>query len=386
MFDSKATQLNNVKTKQQNLMYLNMGFALLFLFAGGFQQFLTAHFASVGKPNLGFNLLIVLYVTVLVVNTWSVHIIDKLSAPRALVVASACYPSAGFAAYSGNESALYASFALMGAGCAILWGAQNKVLIENTQKYNIGSKAGKFNMCLVMTCILSIVVFSYSLEWFSFENVVMVLTLISSLSIAFFVQVKSNNRIINSELIASVEKLTFTHYRGALVSFIAFFLYGVAIAHLPFKASQLDAAPFFVGAISICFFLAKGLCSTLAGNYIDKFGSARVLFFGSLIAITGFLVPYVYQSSFALGLSAALLGLASASLAPLTMVLPKLIANDSQQAQTIRVFMYAKYIGIITAIALSAWLSFAVFTVVAIGMAILNLWVAYYLPGKVTTA
>lgn len=364
-------------TPAQNLWYLNAGFALLFLFAGGLQQFLTAHYASTGHPNLGFHLLMVLYMTVFVVNTWANRLIAKLGTTRSLLLASVCYVICGPAAYFGHIGILYAAFVLMGVGCALIWNAQNAVLIANTEKHNVGASAGVFNMYLVGACVLSIVLFGGLLKWLTFEQVVAIFTAIATLSILVFMQL-GEARIIQQPAVR--KGLPFKHARTATVSFYSYFFYGIGIAYLPYQASQVNTDPLFISLVSISFFFVQTLLSKAAGRRVDEQGCRRALIEGALVAITGFVLLFTLPTWWTLVLAAALFGAASALLVTITIVLPKLIASPAQQGQTIKVFMYAKYVGIVVAIALSAWLSLDTVAVIAILIGLAHIAVARILP------
>jgi MFS family permease len=352
-----TNETQSLLTKKQNLKQLNVGFAFLFILAGSLQQFVTVHFGMTGKPDLGFKLLLTLYVAVFVTNFFVHKVIYKLGEKRSIVLASVCYLSAGFASCQQAEFLLYTSFAIMGFGCALIWNAQNSVFLNSSSSESLGKNAGTFNMYLWSGCFAGIVLFGLALKTYAFEHVVFVFTCLASVSVFYF------TKITNSVLLAvKVEKLihiiSHKHYLlAAIVSMKSYFLYGLAISFIPFITSQIYENTLYVALVSLVFFMAQAFCSKPCGALIDRYGTSKLIFAGALTSLLGFILIFISLHWTILVVSSFFLGLSSAMLIPVTMVLPKIIAPIKEQAAVVRLLMFAKYTGILAAIALSTWVS-----------------------------
>jgi len=110
--DLMTNKAKKLSIQGENINKLNLGFALLFLLAGSLQQFLTVHFGTIGKPDLGFKLLLTLYVVVFITNCFVHKIMNVLGERNSLVFSTVCYLCAGFASCQQSEIFLYLSFVI----------------------------------------------------------------------------------------------------------------------------------------------------------------------------------------------------------------------------------------------------------------------------------
>lgn len=353
--DLKMKQAKKLSVQVLNLKQLNMGFAFLFILAGSLQQFLTVHFDTVGKPELGFKLLLTLYVAVFTTNIFVHKTINKLGEKRSILLSSACYLCAGFASCQQAESLLYASFAIMGFGCALIWNAQNLVLLNNSASDSLGKNAGAFTMYLWSGCFAGIVFFGLALKVYSFEQVAFIFTLLASASLLYFSKIKDSDLpLVKADSLSPVIKNS-RYLLAAVASVKSYFLYGLAISFIPFVTSKEYENTLYVALVSLVFFMAQAFCSKPCGALIDRFGTNKLALAGAVTSLLGFSFLIFSLHWVALILSALFLGLSSAMLMPVTMILPKVIAPAKEQSAVIRLFMFAKYTGVLVAIALSTW-------------------------------
>ncbi|MDT0604305.1 MFS transporter [Thalassotalea castellviae] len=348
-------KINNNLTKEKNLKQLNMGFAFLFLLAGSLQQFITVHFGMIGKPELGFKLLLTLYLSVFITNIFVHKIIGTIGEKRSIVLSSICYLCAGFASCQQAEFLLYTSFGIMGFGCALIWNAQNSVFLDNSASESLGKNAGTFNMYLWSGCFAGIVLFGLALKAYSFEYVVFVFTCLASISLLYFIKITDS--FLPSKKVDKLSDIVKQrrYIIAAIVSAKSYFLYGLAISFIPFITSQTYENTLYVAVVSLVFFMAQAFCSKPCGTLVDRYGTSKLLFAGAITSLLGFILLIFSLHWIILVLSAFFLGLSSAMLIPVTMLLPKVIAPQKEQAAVVRLLMFGKYTGIIVAITLSTW-------------------------------
>jgi len=197
--------------------------------------------------------------------------------------------------------------------------------------------------------------FGLALKFYSFEQVVIIFTLMAASSIVFFGKIKnSSTASVKVESLRTVFQNK-SYLLAATVSAKSYFLYGIAISFLPFITNNAYDDTFVVAIISLTFFISQALCSKPCGASINKFGAPAISIIGTVAALSGFSILIFSLHWSVLTMSALLLGISSAMLIPVTMVLPKVIAPVHEQAAVIRLFMFAKYSGILAAIALSTW-------------------------------
>lgn len=353
--DLMINKVKKLSTQGENLGKLNLGVALLFLLAGSLQQFLTVHFGTIGKPDLGFKLLLTLYAAVFITNCFMHKIVNVLGERNSLVFSTVCYLCAGFASCQQSEFLLYLSFAVMGIGCALIWNTQNLVLIDNSEKDSLGKNAGLFNLYVWTGCFVGIMLFGLALKFYPFEQVVIIFTLMAASSIIFFGKIQNSpTASIKVENLRTVFQKK-SYLLASTVSAKSYFIYGIAISFLPFITNKAYDDPFVVALISLVFFVSQALCSKPCGALIDKFGAPAISIIGAIAALSGFSMLIVSLHWSVLTMAALLLGISSAMLIPVTMVLPKVIAPANEQTAVIHLFMFAKYSGVLAAIALSTW-------------------------------
>lgn len=321
--DSRVTESN---TKHKNLKLLSAGFSFLFFLAGSLQQFMTVHFSTIGQENLGFNLLLTLYVTVFVSNIFAHKVINFIGKKHTLVFGTLGYIAAGLASCQSNVALLYLGFILMGGGCSLMWNAQNTLLIENSEQQNIGTNAGSFNMYMVSASLVGMLLFGWLLNFNQFEIVVFGFTLITCFSVIIFA-----NLSVPKEPVKTVVSITqvvgnVKYVRASLVSALCFFLYGIAISFLPYQASLINADSFFIAIVSVSFLAIQAFAAKYLGNLLDKLGTAKMLVLAAALSAVGFGLMLVSLNVYMLVISSVILGLSSAILIPVSMALPKLVA------------------------------------------------------------
>jgi len=62
-------------TDNSNLNKLSYGFGILFVVIGGIQQYLTAYYNSNGMIGMGFEILILIYISILISNTFAPYFV-----------------------------------------------------------------------------------------------------------------------------------------------------------------------------------------------------------------------------------------------------------------------------------------------------------------------
>lgn len=365
-----------------NLLNMNWGFGLLFLLAGSLQQFLTVHFAEMGIPDLGFKLLFVLYVSVILSLGMVAKITNVLGKKNVLLLSTFCYLITGIAACQNNTTLLYISFSLMGIGCSLLWSTQNILLFDNSTKNNIGYHAGKFQLFTLSGTLIGMTSFGLALNFLTFETIAIIFTAIASTSIIFFLKLKTEkNSIKNPDKFLNIIK-NGKYVLFSSISFVCFFLYGIAIAFLPLQTHLASHNALLTTFIPLIFFVVKVFFSSHIGILIDKKGVSLMSKLAALFAIAGFSMLWYEINIFSLTISAFLLGLSSAILIPIAMVLPKLISPPEAHEALLRLFMYAKYFGIVFSFAIGAINSSDTLLIISFSLSLAFLLVANYFPTK----
>jgi len=139
-------------TDNSNLNKLSYGFAVLFLVIGGVQQYITAYFNDKGMMGMGFEILIIIYISILIANSFAPYFVNRFGSKKMMVTMSLLYIVSIIATTRDTELLIYTGALLFGFAGAILWNSQHHYLINISNKDNLGSNSGYFigifSMCV----------------------------------------------------------------------------------------------------------------------------------------------------------------------------------------------------------------------------------------------
>ena len=129
---------------ERNVKVLSAGFALMFFGYNGVQQFITTYFEGLGMFDLGFSVLIVVYLSFMLASPISPVFVVRFRAKSCMAVAALFYSLFIISLLSRSEPVLYLTAVLLGIAAAVLWTAQNTYIIRMTSKAVHGASSGYF--------------------------------------------------------------------------------------------------------------------------------------------------------------------------------------------------------------------------------------------------
>jgi len=109
------------QTDNSNLNKLSYGFAILFLVIGGIQQYITAYFNDNGMMGMGLEILIIIYISILIANSFTPYFVNRFGSKKMMVTMSLLYIVSIIAATRDTELIIYTGALLFGFAGAILW-------------------------------------------------------------------------------------------------------------------------------------------------------------------------------------------------------------------------------------------------------------------------
>lgn len=133
---------------------LSIAFFLIFFGYSGVQQFLTTYFSSLGYEHLGFQSLIVIYLTFAVFSPVAVIFVAKQGLKKSMIYGSIFYSIFIASLIAKNPLLILSSSALLGIAATILWVGQGGYLIRSSNARFYGANSGFFNTLLMQVCLL----------------------------------------------------------------------------------------------------------------------------------------------------------------------------------------------------------------------------------------
>jgi MFS family permease len=78
-------------TENQNINKLSYGFAFLFMTIGAILQYITPYFNQLGKEDIGFKVLTLLYFSIFIANSFAPYFIQKYGTRKMILITAITY-------------------------------------------------------------------------------------------------------------------------------------------------------------------------------------------------------------------------------------------------------------------------------------------------------
>jgi len=367
-------------TKNDNLNKLSYGFATLFIAVGGIQQYLTPYFNSLGQSNVGFNVLLIIYISIFISNFSASFFINKFGTKTLLIVTALFYLLALILILFTNEYIAYLGAMVLGFGGAVLWNSQNGYLLKISSKENRGKNSGFFIAVFQAGSLLSLVVLGLILEIYSFEKAFIFVLAIGFLSLLFFMKLDAIDEVVQPKKSFAFSLRTTTLFKVSFMNAFSYHLiYGLSFSLVPLHIYLVTKSTFIVGVVSLFFYLFPMLFSKKVGVYSDLKGRSRVAFVGGILSILGLLIFHFSDGLLMLILGSMLLASAMTLLSPIFIALQGDISSVNTQVYVTNIFMFFKYLGLIVGIAIGMFFGIELAYIAIMVLVLISLLLGYKL-------
>jgi len=366
-------------TNNPNLNKISYGFSFLFIAVGGIQQYLTSYFSSLGEPNMGFNILLILYFFVFLSNFYASYVIAYFGVKRTILFSTVVYILAHVAIVMEYKWIAYLGAMIIGLVGAMLWNSQNSYILGISTSENRGHNSGFFMAIYEIGSTIGILIVGYFSGIYGYQNSFFLVAFISFISLLLFGtmdNIKEAELTTKSTSFSALKSKSLVQI-AMLNSLIYFMLIGLAVSLLPLHIYLVTQSGLIVGTLSGFFFFMPVLLSKRAGSYSDRHGRAVVVLVAFLVGIVGLLILHFSRGLFSLSLATILVAISQSMLAPIFIAIQGDVSTTQNQSLVTTVFIFFKYIGLMIGIAIGSIFGIEWGYLVVITIIVLTMWFAY---------
>jgi len=361
-------------TKNHNLNKLSYGFATLFIAVGGIQQYLTPYFNSLGQSNVGFNVLLIIYISIFISNFSASFFINKFGTKNLLIVTSLLYLLALILILFTNDYIAYLGAMILGLGGAVLWNSQNGYLLKVSSDKNRGENSGFFIAVFQTGSLLSVLFLGFIVELYGFETAFITVLGVGFLSLVLFMKLDNIDGATQAKKAFSFSLKTTTLFKVSFMNAFSYHLiYGLSFSLVPLHIYLITKSTFIVAIVSSLFYLFPMLFSKRVGVYSDRNGRISVALTGAVLSILGLLFFHFSDGLSMLIIASVLLALSMTLLSPIFIAFQGDISTAETQTYITNIFMFFKYLGLIVGIAIDMlfgieWAYFVIIILIGTGL------------------
>ncbi len=316
------------------------------------QQFLTIYFKEVGKPEVGFITLIIVYLSF---GTSSLFIgpqfVSKVGLKSSLLISSLCHILFCVSILTKNVPIVYCCSIITGIGAGILWTAQGVYILLSAPKNHASENTSYFFSLFSLASFLGVTILGFLKDIFNFNIALIIVICIGLCSFLFFLALEDlkMNKTPNTSVL-----YVFTLFKDNTITKIAFYcfftfmLWGFIFGQMPLEIQKHlgnEYVKYFVSLYFIIFFLI----SFPLGKLTDKLGYKNVLLavLGTVLISIFVLFVSISNVQFTMGL----LGVAFcfSVMRPLTQSIPRILIPSDNLKYLIGLLWFTQTMGIICA-------------------------------------
>ncbi|MFA5086931.1 MAG: MFS transporter [Candidatus Paceibacterota bacterium] len=303
----------------REIKILSLSFLLIFFGFNGVQQYMTTFFSEAGIVEVGFRSLILVYLSFIVFNPFSVWLISKFGSKKCMLLSSLMYVIFILSLLTKSSWAIYGSSVLLGISASLLWMGASCYLIRVSKEDEYGKNSGIFNSFQSFGSAAGVILLGFLVSYFSFNVPFLVFSAFPILG-TFFILTLEDVRIEQKKNQFELIKKSITSKTAIRLSsiwFVANLSYGFVIGIIPIQIKDILGAS-FVGPLSFLFYALPILLSYFFGRLSDVHGRKIMIGFSYLLMVLGLLFLSV-KIYFVLGI--ILLALNTALMKPITYAL-----------------------------------------------------------------
>lgn len=362
----------------QEVKILSFSFLLIFFGFSGVQQFITSFFSEIGVPNVGFQVLILIYLFFLLSGPFSAIIVSKYGPKKCMMTASVFYGLFILTIVSKNIFLIYLTSSLLGVAASLLWTGQHSYLITASNEKIYGASSGYFNTLQALGSSIGTLLLGFLIVKLSFGAPFIFYASLPFAGILLLSRLRDLKVQKQASQLAFIRKLiTNTAAIRLAVFYIAFlFFHGLAIGMIPIDIKNTLSIA-WIGIMSFIFLIIPILFSYIIGRISDVKGRKGMIVAAYAIGALGLFLLY-FQSALTLISGIILVAFAYAIFKPMSFALVGDVAGKENLVSLTAFLWMAQNIGVLSALFVSMQMQTK--AVYLVGLAVLAVSLLIQLP------
>ncbi len=284
--------------KDKNILIISLAFGLLFFGFNAAEQHFTAFYQTIGKRNLAYESLAILYVAIILGNFIGPTVVRKIGTRLAIIWGFVTYTLLVLGIITKNAATIYGLSFLLGIGAGVVGIARTEILRLLAPKQKRGEYAGAIESVRTAGGFMGILAVGSLLRWLSIDNILILLGIVMAMGTLLLLKlenVSDDSQVDLSQRQNLSLMLKLVKDRALLLlvpySVAGGFLLGLVLGAIP-ATIEKNFGVAWVGPITSIFHLTLAVVLLLAGHLSDikgRFGLIYASIIASIIATVMFL-------------------------------------------------------------------------------------------------
>lgn len=340
-----------------NKSVLRLSFSFFFIFFGynSVQNFISTFFSESGITNVGFQILIIIFLFFLLGGPLSAIFVSRFGAKKSMITASILYSVFIASLLSQNLPFVYLTSALVGLAAAFLWTGQNSYLIVASSGKSFGTNSGYFNTYLSLASAVGVLILGFLASRFSFSLPFTLYSIFPVIGTLLLLKLPNLGTIQRSNKFKLIAK-SITSNSALRISAFYFshsFIFGLILSVIPIDIKNALSIAYAAGLLFI-FWIMPIFTSYLFGKVSDIKGRKFMIIASYIIGVLGLVSMYFSLNTFLLVLGVVLLALAYAIFRPMSFALVGDVSTKKTLVFLTALFWMAQNIGILSALVIAS--------------------------------
>lgn len=339
----------------KSILRLSLSFFFIFFGYNSVQNFITPFFSESGITNVGFQILILIFLFFLLGGPLSAIYVSRFGAKKSMITASILYSVFIASLLSQNLAFVYLTSALVGLAAAFLWTGQNSYLIVASNKKSFGANSGYFNTYLSLASAIGVLLLGFLASRFSFSLPFTLYSIFPIIGTLLLLKLPNLGTIQRSNQFKLIAK-SITSISALRISAFYFshsFIFGLILSIIPIDIKNALSIA-YAGGLLFIFWIMPILTSYLFGKVSDIKGRKFMIIASYIIGILGLVSMYFSLNTFPLVLGVVLLALAYAIFRPISFALVGDVSTRQTLVFLTALFWMAQNIGILSALIIAS--------------------------------
>lgn len=268
---------SNKNKSPADLKFLGLGFFFVFIGYSGIQRYVAPFFSELGMHEVGFESLLLIYISFIIASPFAGIFISKHGAKHAIILAAVLYSLFIVSLASGSLAILYISSILLGIAAAFIWNGHSIYALRKSDSKKYGRTLGFLETFKAIGSALSPMLVGLIVVQFSFKIAFLFFALTPLIGILFFArmsEIPAKNPSTFLEFLKTMKGITLL--RISAFWFSMNFVLGLSIGAIPLSINN-EFGLIYVGIIQSLVYLSSISLFYIAGRFSDRIGRAKAI-------------------------------------------------------------------------------------------------------------
>ena len=337
------------------ILTLSLSFFSIFFGYNSVQNFITPFFSESGITNVGFQILILIFLFFLLGGPLSAIFVSKFGAKKSMITASILYSIFIASLLSQNLPFVYLTSALVGLAAAFLWTGQNSYLIMASSEKSFGANSGYFNTYLSLASAIGVLLLGFLASRFSFSLPFALYSIFPIIGTLLLLKLPNLGTVQKTNQLKLIAKSlrSISALRVSAFYFAYSFIFGLIISIIPIDIKNTLSIS-YAGVLLFIFWIMPILLSYLFGKLSDIKGRRFMIIASYIIGVLGLVSMYFSLNALPLILGVVLLAFGYAIFRPISFALVGDVSTKQNLVSLTALFWMAQNIGILSALLIAS--------------------------------